>query len=133
MSSDHLPSSDLAVERKPIAPPDAEWRPNKGARVDDAASMIMGDSLIILYKKFFIPNNVVTTVLKRYDRAGLPLPKYLTICVTSLRAGFYFPPPAELIEISKICGVSLSVMSVMVGLTALFRDRRAVLTPKHLL
>ncbi|KAH0466731.1 hypothetical protein IEQ34_003969 [Dendrobium chrysotoxum] len=90
MSSDHLPSSDPTVGRKPIAPLDAERRPNKGARVDDATSTITGDSLIILHKKFFIPNDVVTTIPKRSDRAGLPPPRYITIYETNLRAGCTF-------------------------------------------
>ncbi|KAH0448587.1 hypothetical protein IEQ34_022387 [Dendrobium chrysotoxum] len=92
---------------------------------------------MILHKNFFILNDVVTTVPKRSDRAGLPPPVYLTISETSLRAGLHFPPPAELVKILKRCGVCLSqflyrVMSVTVGLIALFRDRGAILTPEHL-
>ncbi|KAH0467563.1 hypothetical protein IEQ34_002596 [Dendrobium chrysotoxum] len=92
---------------------------------------------MIHYKNFHIPNDVVTTVPKRSDRDGLPLPRYLTISETSLRAGLRFPPPAELVEILKRCGVCLSqfsyrAMSVTVGVIALFRDRGAVLTPEHL-
>ncbi|KAH0453349.1 hypothetical protein IEQ34_017673 [Dendrobium chrysotoxum] len=137
ISGDHLPSNDPVVRRKPAAPPNAERRPNKGARVDDAASTITGDALIILHKNFHIPNDVVTMVPQRSDRAGLPPPGYFTVNETSLRAGLRFPPPAELVEISKRCGVSLSqfsyrAMSVTVGLILLFRDRGAVLTPKHL-
>ncbi|KAH0458301.1 hypothetical protein IEQ34_013616 [Dendrobium chrysotoxum] len=76
-------------------------------------------------------------VPKRSDWAGLPPPGYLTVCETSLRAGLRFPPPAELVELLKRCRVSLSqfsyrVMSVTVGLIALFRDHGAVLTPEHL-
>ncbi|KAH0463186.1 hypothetical protein IEQ34_007768 [Dendrobium chrysotoxum] len=40
--------------------------------MDDEASTITGDSLIVLHKKFHILNDVVTMVLKRSDRAGLP-------------------------------------------------------------
>ncbi|KAH0464746.1 hypothetical protein IEQ34_004849 [Dendrobium chrysotoxum] len=87
---------------------------------------------------FHISNDVVATVPKRSDRASLPPPEYLTVSETSLRAGLRFPPPAELVEILKRCGVCLSqfsyrAMSVTVGLIALFRDRGAVLTPEHLL
>ncbi|KAH0450071.1 hypothetical protein IEQ34_020763 [Dendrobium chrysotoxum] len=109
----------------------------QGGRVDDAASTITGDSLIILHKKLFIPNDVVTTFPKRSDRAGLPPPGYITVCESSLRAGLRFPPHAELIEISKKCKVSLSqfshkAISVTVGLIVLFRDRGAILTPEYL-
>ncbi|KAH0464739.1 hypothetical protein IEQ34_004842 [Dendrobium chrysotoxum] len=137
ISGDHLPSSDPVVRRKLVFPPDSERRPIKGARVDDATSTITGDFLIVLHRKFHIPNDVVTTVLKKPDQADLPPPGYLTICETHLRAGLSFPPPTELIEISKRCRVSLSqfsyrAMSVMVGLIALFRDWGAVLTSEHL-
>ncbi|KAH0455926.1 hypothetical protein IEQ34_015958 [Dendrobium chrysotoxum] len=132
MSGDHLPLSDPMVRRNPAALPDGERRPNKGARVDDAASTITGDSLIILHKNFHILNDVVMTVLKKSDRAGLPPLGYLTVYETSLRAGLCFSPPVELVEILKRCRVSLSAISVTVGLIALFRDQGAVLTPEHL-
>ncbi|KAH0470108.1 hypothetical protein IEQ34_001666 [Dendrobium chrysotoxum] len=125
------------VMRNSTALPDGEWRSNKGAKVDDIASTIMGNRLMILHKNFHIPNDVVTMILKRSDRAGLPPPGYLTINETSLLAGLCFPPPAELVKILKRCGVCLSqflyrAMSVKVGLIALFRDRGAMLTPEHL-
>ncbi|KAH0454083.1 hypothetical protein IEQ34_018407 [Dendrobium chrysotoxum] len=131
MSGDHLPSSEPAVRRNSVALPDGERRSNKGAKVDDVASTISDDLLMILHKNFQIPNDVVTTVSKRSDRAGLPPPGYLTVSETSLRAGLHFPPPTEL------CGVCLSqfsyrAISVTVGLIALFSDRGAVLTPEHL-
>ncbi|KAH0459963.1 hypothetical protein IEQ34_010626 [Dendrobium chrysotoxum] len=92
---------------------------------------------MLLHKNFHIPNDVVTTVPKRSDRASLPPPGYLTVNETSLRAGLRFPPSAELVEILRRCGVCLSqfsyrAMSVTVGLIALFRDRGTVLTPEHL-
>ncbi|KAH0467460.1 hypothetical protein IEQ34_004698 [Dendrobium chrysotoxum] len=137
MSGDPLPSSDPAVGRKSAALPDGERRSTKGAKVDDVTSTIIGDLLMLLHKNFHIPNDVVTTVPKRSDRASLPPPRYLTVSETSLRAGLRFPPSAELVEILRRCGVCLSqfsyrAMSVTVGLIALFRDRGAVLTPEHL-
>ncbi|KAH0450625.1 hypothetical protein IEQ34_021317 [Dendrobium chrysotoxum] len=63
---------------------------------------------MILHKNFHIPNDVVTTIPKRSDRAGLPPLGYLTVSETSL------------------------VMSVTVGLIALLRDRGAMLTPEYL-
>ncbi|KAH0451770.1 hypothetical protein IEQ34_019069 [Dendrobium chrysotoxum] len=101
MSGYHLPSSDPAVRINSVALPDGEQRFNKGAKVDDVASTITGDLLMILHKNFHIPNDVVTM-------AGLPPPGYLTISETSLRAGLHFPPPTELVEILKRCGVCLS-------------------------
>ncbi|KAH0455952.1 hypothetical protein IEQ34_015984 [Dendrobium chrysotoxum] len=137
MSSDPIPSSDPAVGRKSAALPDGERRSTKGAKVDDVASTITGGLLMLLHKNFQIPNDVVTTVPKRSDRASLPPPGYLTVNETSLRAGLRFPPPAEVVEILRRCGVCLSqfsyrAMSVTVGLIALFRDRGAVLTPEHI-
>ncbi|KAH0455206.1 hypothetical protein IEQ34_015238 [Dendrobium chrysotoxum] len=137
MSDDPVPSSDPAVGRKSVALPDGERRSTKGAKVDDVASTLTGDLLMLLHKNFHIPNDVVTTVPKRSDRASLPPPGYLTVSEASLRAGLRFPPSAELIEILRRCGVCLSqlsyrTMSVTVGLIALFRDRGAILTPEHL-
>ncbi|KAH0456532.1 hypothetical protein IEQ34_014439 [Dendrobium chrysotoxum] len=63
---------------------------------------------MLLHKNFHIPNDVVTTVPKRSDRASLPPPGYLTVSETNL------------------------AMSVTVELIALFRNRGAVLTPEHL-
>ncbi|KAH0453869.1 hypothetical protein IEQ34_018193 [Dendrobium chrysotoxum] len=81
---------------------------------------------MLLHKNFHIPNDVVTTILKRSDWTSLPPPGYLTVNETSLRAELHFPPPVELVEILKRCGVCLSqfsyrAMSVTVGLIALFQ------------
>ncbi|KAH0450607.1 hypothetical protein IEQ34_021299 [Dendrobium chrysotoxum] len=137
MLGNHLPSSDPTVRRDLTVLYDGKRKPNKGARVDDVASTITSDSLTILHKKIFIPNDVVTMVPKRSDRAGLSPPRYITVYEISLRARLCFPPPAKLIEISKKCEVSLSqilhrAMSVTVGLIVLFRDRGAILTPEYL-
>ncbi|KAH0463281.1 hypothetical protein IEQ34_007863 [Dendrobium chrysotoxum] len=125
-------SRDLTARGDPAAPNDGERRPNKVARVDDVVSTITSDSLIILCKKFHFPNNLMVMVPKRSDRACLPPPGYLAIYETSLRVGLRFPPPLKLIDISIRYGVSLDqflyrVMSVVVGLIALFRDRGAIL------
>ncbi|KAH0466444.1 hypothetical protein IEQ34_003682 [Dendrobium chrysotoxum] len=137
MSGDHLPSKDPAIRGDPIAPYDCEWGPNKEARVDETALTVTSDFLILFCKNFHFPYDVVTIVPKRFDRASLPPPGYLTVSETNLRAGLRFPPPAELIEILRRCGVNLSqfsfrAMSVTVGLIELFRDRGATLTPEHL-
>ncbi|KAH0462183.1 hypothetical protein IEQ34_009758 [Dendrobium chrysotoxum] len=137
MSGDRLPSRDPVIRGDPIAPYDCEWGPNKEARVNETASTITSDFLILFRKNFHFPNDVVTIVPKRSDRAILPPPGYLTVSETHLRAGLRFPPPAELIEILRRCGVNLSqfsfrAMSVTVGLIALFRNRGATLTPEHL-
>ncbi|KAH0462976.1 hypothetical protein IEQ34_007558 [Dendrobium chrysotoxum] len=136
MSGDPVPSSDPAVGRKSVALPDGERRSTKGAKVDDVASTLTGDLLMLLHKNFHIPNDVVTTVPKRSDRASLPPPGYLTVSEACLRAGLRFPPSTELVEILRRCRVCLSqlsyrAMSVTMGLIALFRDRGAVLTPEH--
>ncbi|KAH0458251.1 hypothetical protein IEQ34_013566 [Dendrobium chrysotoxum] len=114
-----------------------ERRSTKRAKVDDVASTITGDLLMLLHKNFHILNDVVTMVPKRSDRASLPPSGYLTVSETSLRARLCFSPPAELVKILRSCGVCLlqfsyRAMSVTVGLITLFRDRGAVLTPEHL-
>ncbi|KAH0470348.1 hypothetical protein IEQ34_000071 [Dendrobium chrysotoxum] len=108
MSGDHLLSKNPAIRGDPIAPYDCEWGPNKEARVNEIASTITSDFLILLCKNFHFPNDVVTIIPKRSDQASLPPPGYLTISETHL------------------------VLSVTVGLIALFRDRGATLTPEHL-
>ncbi|KAH0453042.1 hypothetical protein IEQ34_017366 [Dendrobium chrysotoxum] len=137
MSSDRLPSKNPAIRGDPIAPYDYEWGPNKEARVNEIASTVTSDFLILFRKNFHFPNDMVMIIPKRCDRASLPPPGYLTISETNLRAGLRFPPSAELIEILRRSGVNLSqfsfrAMSVIVGLIALFRDRGATLTPEHL-
>ncbi|KAL0927646.1 hypothetical protein M5K25_001841 [Dendrobium thyrsiflorum] len=121
MSGDHLPSRDNAAQNG------GERRPNKGARLDDAASTATSDSLIVLHKKFYFSNDLVATVPKKFDRACLPPPGYIAIYETSLRAGLRFLP-LELIDIVPKCGVSLAqfsyrATSVTIGLIALFSDR----------
>ncbi|KAH0456920.1 hypothetical protein IEQ34_014827 [Dendrobium chrysotoxum] len=64
----------------------------------------------------------------RSDRACFPPLGYVTVYEFSLRAGLRFPPASELIDILTICGVCLSqfsyrVMSIVMGLIMLFRDR----------
>ncbi|KAH0451606.1 hypothetical protein IEQ34_018905 [Dendrobium chrysotoxum] len=137
MLGDHLPSKNSVIRGDPIAPYDCEWGPNKEASVNEIASTVTSDFLILFCKNFHFLNVVVTIVPKRSDRASLPPPGYLTISETNLRAGLRFPPPAELIKILQRSGMNLSqflfrAMSVTVGLIALFRDRRATLTPEHL-
>ncbi|KAH0457758.1 hypothetical protein IEQ34_013073 [Dendrobium chrysotoxum] len=137
MSGGRLPSRDHSIRGDPIAPYDCEWGPNKEARVNETASTVTSGFLILFRKNFHFLNDVVTIVPKMSDRPSLPPPGYLTVFETNLRAGLRFPPPAELIEILRRCGVNLSqfsfrAMSVTVGLIALFRNRGATLTPEHL-
>ncbi|KAH0465628.1 hypothetical protein IEQ34_005731 [Dendrobium chrysotoxum] len=137
MSGDRLPSKNPAIRGGPIAPYDCEWGPNKEARVNEPVSTVTSDFLILFRKNFHFPNDVVTIFPKRSDRASLPPPGYLTISETNLRVGLRFPHPTELIKILRWSGVNLSkfsfrVMSVTVGLIALFRDRGATVTLEHL-
>ncbi|KAH0465983.1 hypothetical protein IEQ34_006086 [Dendrobium chrysotoxum] len=72
----------------------------------------------------------------RSDHAYFPPPGYVTVYEFSLRAGLRFPP-SELIDILTICGVCLSqfsyrVISIVMGLIVLFRDRGVVLSSKCL-
>ncbi|KAH0469135.1 hypothetical protein IEQ34_002367 [Dendrobium chrysotoxum] len=76
-------------------------------------------------------------VPSRSDRAYFPPPGYVTVYEFSLRAGLRFPPASELIDILTICGVCLSqfsyrVMSIVMGLIVLFRDRGVVFSSECL-
>ncbi|KAL0909379.1 hypothetical protein M5K25_020241 [Dendrobium thyrsiflorum] len=109
-------------------------KPHKVGKADDVVSTITGDSLIIFRKKFHFPNDLVMKVPAKSDRACAPPLGFLTVYEFSLRAGLRFPPASELIDILRICGVSLSqlsyrAMSIIMGLIVFFRDRGAVLSP----
>ncbi|KAH0454108.1 hypothetical protein IEQ34_016032 [Dendrobium chrysotoxum] len=106
MSGDPIPSSDPTIGRKSAVLPDGERRSTTGAKVDDVASTITGDLLMLLHKNFQIPNDVVTTVCEQESlrRCGVCLSQF-----------------------------SYRAMLVTMGLIALFRDRGTVLTPEHLL
>ncbi|KAH0465985.1 hypothetical protein IEQ34_006088 [Dendrobium chrysotoxum] len=65
----------------------------------------------------------------RSDRAYFPPPGYMMVYKFSLRAGLRFSPTSELIDILTICGV---VMSIVMGLIVLFRDRGVVLSSECL-
>ncbi|KAH0470685.1 hypothetical protein IEQ34_000408 [Dendrobium chrysotoxum] len=113
-------------DSRPAAQNNDERGSSKGAKSNDIASTVTGDSLIILYKKFHFPNDLVAKVPKRSDRARLPPPGYLTISESNLRAGLQFPPPLGLVDIIARCGVSFAqfshrAMSVLMGLIAFFR------------
>ncbi|KAL0903435.1 hypothetical protein M5K25_027815 [Dendrobium thyrsiflorum] len=132
ISRDYHPSRDHAAENS------SARRPHKGVTLDDGASSVTSDSLIVFHKKFHFPNNLVATIPKRSDRACLPPLGYIVIYVTHLRTGLRFPPPPELIDITERCRVRLPqfsyrATSVTIGLIAFFRDRGVVLTPKCLL
>ncbi|KAH0461202.1 hypothetical protein IEQ34_008777 [Dendrobium chrysotoxum] len=73
----------------------------------------------------------------RSDRACFPPPGYVTVYEFSLRAGLRFPPASELIDILTICRVCLSqffyrVMSIVMSLIILFRDRGVILSSECL-
>ncbi|KAL0919472.1 hypothetical protein M5K25_011567 [Dendrobium thyrsiflorum] len=120
---------------RPVVQQEVLKKPHKVGKADDVVSTIMGDSLIIFRKKFHFPNDLVMKVPTKSDRACAPPLRFLTVYEFSLRAGLRFPPASELIDILRICGVSLSqlsyrAMSIIMGLIVLFRDRGAVLSPE---
>ncbi|KAH0465343.1 hypothetical protein IEQ34_005448 [Dendrobium chrysotoxum] len=122
MMGNHHPSIDSITkgDSRHAAQNNGERGFRKGAKSDDVVSTVTSDSLIILHQKFYFPNDLVAKVPK------------------SLRAGLWFPPPLELIDISARCGVSLAqflhrAILVTMGLIAFFRDRGAVLTSEYLL
>ncbi|KAH0471162.1 hypothetical protein IEQ34_000885 [Dendrobium chrysotoxum] len=90
MLGDRLPSKNRAIRGDPIAPYDCEWGPNKEARVNETASTVTSDFLILFHKNFHFPNDVVTIVPKRSDRASLPPPGYLAVLRPIYEQGYAF-------------------------------------------
>ncbi|KAH0449912.1 hypothetical protein IEQ34_020604 [Dendrobium chrysotoxum] len=81
---------------------------------------------------FHFLNNLIVKTIEKSDQVCFPPLRYLNIYEMSLRVGIRYPPALELIDILTACGVSLSqfscrAMSIVMGLIAFFRDRRAVL------
>ncbi|KAH0449736.1 hypothetical protein IEQ34_020428 [Dendrobium chrysotoxum] len=68
---------DLVIkgDSHPAAQNDGERRTNKRAKLDDAMSTVTSDSLTSLHKKLHFPNNLMTVIPKRSDRAFLPPPR----------------------------------------------------------
>ncbi|KAK8960669.1 hypothetical protein KSP40_PGU003767 [Platanthera guangdongensis] len=61
------------------------------------------------------------------ERVPNPPRGWLTVCETTLRSGFRFPPCEEVIDILKFCGVSMSQFTSLgitrlMGLVVFFRD-----------
>ncbi|KAH0450843.1 hypothetical protein IEQ34_021535 [Dendrobium chrysotoxum] len=104
---------------------------------DDVISIITEDSFISFRKKIHFSNDLVMKVPARTDRTCFPLPEYVTVYESNLRAGLRFPPSPKLTDILTICGVSLAqlsyrAISIIMGLIVLFRDCRAVLSLEYL-
>ncbi|KAH0456776.1 hypothetical protein IEQ34_014683 [Dendrobium chrysotoxum] len=131
-ASSKIPSEDRPAQRFEVPK-----RAQKAPKADDAISTVTEDSFISFRKKFHFPNDLVMKVPARTDRACFPPPGYVTVYEFSLRAGLRFPPSSELINILTLCGVCLSqfsyrVMSIVMGLIVLFRDRGVVLSSECL-
>ncbi|KAH0452523.1 hypothetical protein IEQ34_019822 [Dendrobium chrysotoxum] len=126
------PSGDRPAQRSEVPK-----RTQKAPKADDVISTVTEDSFISFRKKFHFPNDLVMKVPARTDRACFPPPGYVTVYEFSLRAGLRFPPSSELIDILTLCGVCLSqfsyrAMSIVMGLSVLFRDRGVVLSSECL-
>ncbi|KAH0452302.1 hypothetical protein IEQ34_019601 [Dendrobium chrysotoxum] len=131
-TSSKNPSEDRPVQRSEVSK-----RIQKAPKADDVISTITEDSFISFRKKFHFPNDLVMKVPARSDHACFHPRGYVTVYEFSLRAGLRFPPASELIDIVTICGVYLSqffyrVMSIVMGLISLFRDREVVLSSECL-
>ncbi|KAH0448818.1 hypothetical protein IEQ34_022618 [Dendrobium chrysotoxum] len=132
-----LASSKVPSEDRPAQRSEVPKRAQKAPKADDVISTVTEDSFISFRKKFHFPNDLVMKVPARTDRACFPPPGYVTVYEFSLRAGLRFPPSSELIDILTLCGVCLSqfsyrVMSIVMGLIMLFRDRGVVLSSECL-
>ncbi|KAH0470760.1 hypothetical protein IEQ34_000483 [Dendrobium chrysotoxum] len=130
-------SSKNPSEDRPAQRPEVLKRIQKAPKADDVISTITEDSFISFRKKIHFSNYLVMKVPARSDRACFSPPGYVTVYEFSLRAGLRFPPSFELIDILTICGVCLSqfsyrVMSIVMGLIVLFRDRGVVLSSECL-
>ncbi|KAH0452817.1 hypothetical protein IEQ34_017141 [Dendrobium chrysotoxum] len=131
-ASSKNPSEDRLAQRSEISK-----RIQKAPKANNVISTITEDSFISFRKKFHFPNDLVMKVPARFDLACFPPPGYVTVYEFSLRAGLRFPPASELIDILTICGVCLfqffyRVMSIVMGLIVLFRDRGVVLSSECL-
>ncbi|KAH0451349.1 hypothetical protein IEQ34_018648 [Dendrobium chrysotoxum] len=125
------------TEDRPAPRSEISKKIQKAPKADDVISTITEDSFISFRKKFHFSNDLVMKVPARTDRACFPPPGYVTVYEFSLRAGLRFLPSSELIDILTIYGVCLSqfsyiVMSIVMGLIVLFRDRGVVLSSECL-
>ncbi|KAH0470256.1 hypothetical protein IEQ34_001814 [Dendrobium chrysotoxum] len=130
-------SSKNPLEDRPAQQFEVSKRIQKAPKADDVISTITEDSFILFRKKFHFSNDLVMKVPARSDRACFPPPGYVTVYDFSLRVGLRFPPASELIDILTICGMCLSqfsyrVMSIVMGLIVLFKDRGVVLSSECL-
>ncbi|KAH0448380.1 hypothetical protein IEQ34_022180 [Dendrobium chrysotoxum] len=93
MMGDHHPSRDSMTKGDscPAAHNDDERGSSKGAKSNDVESTVTSDSLIILYEKFHLPNDLVAKILEKMDRARLPPPGYLTFLSLVCELGCGFP------------------------------------------
>ncbi|KAH0457207.1 hypothetical protein IEQ34_015114 [Dendrobium chrysotoxum] len=90
-------------------------------RSDNVASTITSDSLVVIRKKFHVPNDVLIIAPKRIDRAHAPSQGFIAVYEMTLRAGLRFPPAPELLDIFKACGIALPqflcrAITIIVGL-----------------
>ncbi|KAH0458475.1 hypothetical protein IEQ34_013790 [Dendrobium chrysotoxum] len=105
--------------------------------INDVSSSITSDGLIIIHKKFHLPNDLVMAVPKESDRAQYLPSGFITVYEIMLRSSLWFPLAPKLIEIFRACGVPLvqflcRTVTNIVGLTAFYRERGARLTIDHL-
>ncbi|KAH0459337.1 hypothetical protein IEQ34_012151 [Dendrobium chrysotoxum] len=112
-------SSKNSLEDRPVQRSEVSMRIQKAPKADDVISTITEDSFISFRKKFHFSNNLVMKVPARSD------------------PGLRFSPSSELIDILTICWVCLSqfsyrVMSIVMGMIVLFRDRGVVLSSECL-
>ncbi|KAH0458426.1 hypothetical protein IEQ34_013741 [Dendrobium chrysotoxum] len=128
---DVVPSTHEVVEpvRAPRTMEVDESR--RSTLIDDVSSSITLDGLIIICKKFHLPDDLVMVVPKKTDQAQDPPNGFFTIYEMTLRAGLRFPLAPELLEIFRACGVPLAqflcrTVKIIVGLTSLQEELRHI-------
>ncbi|KAH0467493.1 hypothetical protein IEQ34_004731 [Dendrobium chrysotoxum] len=71
--------------------------------IDDVQSSITSDSLEMIRKKFYIPNDVLIIAPKRFDRVYAPPLGFIVVYEITFHAGLRFSPAPKLLEIFKEC------------------------------
>ncbi|KAH0460302.1 hypothetical protein IEQ34_010965 [Dendrobium chrysotoxum] len=85
--------------------------------IHEVSSLITSDGLIIIHKKFHLPDDLVMVVPKKTNQAQDHPNGLFTIYEMTLHASLRFPLAPELLKIFRACGVPLAqflCMTIMI-------------------
>ncbi|KAK8967059.1 hypothetical protein KSP40_PGU000759 [Platanthera guangdongensis] len=85
------------------------------------------DDQVAIWRRFGLLPDLEVKIPRVEERVQNPPHGWLTICETTLRSGFRFPPCKKVIEILKFCGVLISQFTPLgvvhlMGLVVFFRE-----------